>query len=32
MKYIINLYNTVDAQAVADRLGITGDILSNLYN
>ena len=30
MKYIINLYNTVDAQAVADRLGITGDILSNL--
>ena len=30
MKYIINLYNTVDAQAVADRLGITGDILFNL--
>ena len=30
MKYIINLYNTVDAQAVADRLGITGEVLSNL--
>ena len=27
MKYIINLYNTVtDAQAVADRLGITGTV------
>ena len=31
MKYIINLYNTVtDAQAVADRLGITGTVLLNL--
>ena len=31
MKYIINLYNTItDAQAVADRLGITGTVLLNL--
>ena len=31
MKYIINLYNTIsNAQEVADRLKITGDVLSNL--
>ena len=31
MKYIINLYNTVtNAQAVADRLGISGTVLLNL--
>ena len=30
MKYIINLYNTVDAQDVATRLNITGEVLPNL--